>query len=73
MFFGAVKMTKNPDSDKYSYSGYGIGFNSWSFFILNFYFGENFIIFGVENSSSRLTDNRTKDILGPIQGLGILQ
>ena len=26
-FFGAVKLTKNADPDKYSYSGYGIGFD----------------------------------------------
>ena len=25
--FGAVKLTKNPDIDKYKYSGYGIGFD----------------------------------------------
>ena len=26
--FGAVKLTKNSDIDKYEYSGYGIGFDS---------------------------------------------
>ena len=26
--FGAVKLTKNNDPDKYGYSGYGIGFDS---------------------------------------------
>ena len=26
--FGAVKLTKNDDIDKYRYSGYGIGFDS---------------------------------------------
>ena len=30
--FGAVKITKNSDTDKYSYSGYGIGFDSRSLF-----------------------------------------
>ena len=25
--FGAVKLTKNADFDKYKYSGYGIGFD----------------------------------------------
>ena len=33
--FGAVKLTKNADPDKYSYSGYGIGFNSCSLFSIN--------------------------------------
>ena len=28
--FGAVKLTKNADSDKYKYTGYGIGFHSRS-------------------------------------------
>ena len=26
--FGAIKLTKNSDIDKYEYAGYGIGFNS---------------------------------------------
>ena len=25
--FGAVTLTKNPDIDKYKYSGYGVGFD----------------------------------------------
>ena len=30
--YGSVKLTKNPDFDKYKYSGYGIGFDTrWSF------------------------------------------
>ena len=28
--FGAVKLSKNDDSDKYRYSGYGIGFDARS-------------------------------------------
>ena len=47
--FGAVKLTKNPDPDKYSYSGYGIGFDSRSLFsVPNFDWGKNVLIFGVE-------------------------
>ena len=30
--FGAVKLTKNADLDKYGYSGYGIGFDARSQF-----------------------------------------
>ena len=30
--FGAVKLTKNADIDKYGYSGYGIGFDRRSRF-----------------------------------------
>ena len=32
--FGSGKLTKNRDSDKYKYSGYNIGFDSWSEFSL---------------------------------------
>ena len=32
--FGAVKLTKNADPDKYKYSGYGIGFDLQSEFLL---------------------------------------
>ena len=30
--FGAVKLTKNPEIDKYGYSGYGIGFDGKNIF-----------------------------------------
>ena len=72
--FGAVKLTKNADIDKYGYSGYGTGFDrtsSFSFPIGGF--GQNVIIFGVDMSSSDHIDNKKKNILilgkGPIQGL----
>ena len=62
--FGAVKLTKNADPDKCFYSGYGIGFDFRSCFLIpNFNWGKNVSIFGVENSSSTQTDNRKKDIL----------
>ena len=47
--FGAVKLTKNADIDKYGYSGYGIGFDkhgSFSFPVTGL--GRNVIIFGVD-------------------------
>lgn len=31
-FFGAVRLTKNADPDKYSYSGYGIRHDTHAFF-----------------------------------------
>ena len=44
-----VKITKNADPDKYSYSGYGVGFDSYSLFsIPTFDWGKNVIIFGVD-------------------------
>ena len=75
--FGAVKITKNADVDKYKYSGYGIGFDGRGVFTHpKGSFGNNAIIFGVDMSSSVHIDNKGKDILilgkGPMQGLGIL-
>ena len=72
--FGAVKLTKNADIDKYGYSGYGTGFDRTSSFSFpSGGFGQNLIIFGVNMSSSDHIDNKKKKILilgkGPIQGL----
>ena len=62
--FGAVKLTKNADIDKYGYSGYGIGFDRHgSFSFPGTGLGRNVIIFGVDMSSSTKIDNRKKDIL----------
>ena len=61
--FGAVKLPKNVDPDKSSYSEYGIGFDSRSLFsVPNFDWGENVFVFGVENSSSAHVDNRKKNL-----------
>ena len=47
MFIGAVTLTKNADSDKYKYSGYGTGFDRRSSFSFpGGGFGKNIIIFG---------------------------
>ena len=68
--FGVVQLTKNTDPDKYSYSGYGIGFDSRSHFSApNFNWGKNIVIFGVANSSSVHIDNKKKDILVLGKGL----
>ena len=72
--FGAVSLTKNADIDKYEYSGYGIGFDSYRFFSHpSGGTGRNLIMFGVEMSSSTKIDNTKKDILirgkGPTQRL----
>ena len=36
--FGAVKLSKDNDPEKYSYSGYGIGLDSCSLFLVCYYF-----------------------------------
>ena len=71
--FGSVKLTRNPDINKYGYSGYGIGFDRNTSFSVGNETGKNVIIFGVDMSSSTKIDNRKIDILilgiGPTQGL----
>ena len=71
--FGAVSLSKHADTDQYKYSGYGIGFDRKGEFTFGNAFGRNYIIFGVDMSSSVHVDNKKKDILilgkGPTQGL----
>ena len=58
-------MTKNADPNKYSYSEYGIGFDTCGTFPLPDGSGlrKNAIIFGVDNTSSVHADNTKKEIL----------
>ena len=67
-------MTKNVDTDKYGYSGYGIEFDRRSSFLFpRGGFDQNVLIFGVDMSFSAHIDNKKKDMLvlgkGPTQGL----
>ena len=63
-FFGTVKLTKNVNPNKFSYSWYGIGFDSSSFFsIPNLDHGENVLNFGVDMSLSVHANNKIKNIL----------
>ena len=72
--FGAVKLTKNAENDKYKYSPYGNGFDRRGFYSSGNEIGRNVIIFGLDMNSSLYIDNKGKDILilekGPTQGLG---
>ena len=58
--FGAVKLTKKFDFDKYKYFGYGIGIDVNGVFLLHdrSRFGEKIIIFGVDMSSSVHNDSK---------------
>ena len=71
--FGGVKLTKNADPDKYSYSDYGIGFDTREYDSLTDGSVGKSVIFEVDMSSSMHIDNTGKDILilskGPTQGL----
>ena len=73
--FGALRLTKKTEIDKYRYSGYGIGFDGHGFYLhLSGGTGKNAIIFRVDMGLSTMIDNKGKDILilgeGPTQGLG---
>ena len=73
--FGAVKITKNADIRKYNYLGYGIGFDSQTFYNHpSGGIGRYAIIFGADMSSSANTANKEKNILilgeSSVQGLG---
>ena len=63
--FGAVKLTKNADIDKYKYSRYGIGFDSRGSFFTHpgGGYGRNVIIFEADLNSFTIANNRTRSIL----------
>ena len=71
--FGAVKLTKNADIDKFGYFGYGIGFNRHGSFSFGNRVGKNVMMFGVDMSLLTKIDNRKKDtlILGKGQTQGV--
>ena len=63
-YFGAFKITKSSDIDRYQYSGYGIGFDSkGTFSYPTGSFGQNAIVFGTDLSSSMHATNRANNIL----------
>ena len=62
--FGAVKLTKHSDVDKYKYFGYGTGFDSRGSFTHPVGgYGRNDIVFGADLSSSTHANNKTRSIL----------
>ena len=62
--FGAIKLIKNADADKYKYSEYGIGFNSRSRFSHpSGGDGKNVIIFGADLSTSANANNKLNNAL----------
>ena len=59
--FGAVKLTKNNDRDKYADSDFSIGFDvPLQFLWSDSSWGKSVVIFGVDNSSSVHVDNKKK-------------
>ena len=67
--FGAMKLTKNSDIEKYEYTGYRIGSDSkGTFSHPSGGAGVNVVIFGADMSSSVRANNTAKSILIPGEG-----
>ena len=70
--FGSMQITKNGDTSKYKYKGYGICFDEGGMFSIgNINNGRNFLIFGVHESSLVHTNNKANNIF--IMGDGFVQ
>ena len=70
--FGSMQITKNADTSKYKYKGYGICFDEGGTFgIGNINNGRNVLIFGVHESSLVHTNNKANNIF--IMGDGFVQ
>ena len=70
--FGKIKMTKNDVTDRYKYQGHGLRFDlSRIFSHPDGGDGKNVVIFGVDMTSSKHANNKTKDVL--VLGHGRIQ
>ena len=61
--FRATNIAKNGNKNKWVYSGYGIAFDGKVEWIFGNDYDRNFIVFGVDNSSSSLADNLKNKVL----------
>ena len=72
VLFGAMEITKNADTSKYKYKGYGICFDEGgSFSTGNINNGRNVLIFGVDESYLIHSNNKANNIF--VMGDGIVQ
>ena len=70
--FGSIQITKNADTSKYEYKGYGICFNEGGTFSKgNITNGRNVLIFGVHESSLTHANNKANNIF--VMGDGFVQ
>ena len=61
--FGAMQITKNTDTSKYKYKGYGICFDEGELFSIgNINNGRNVLIFGVHENSVIHSNNKANNI-----------
>ena len=75
LFGAAMEITKNANTSKYKYKGYGICFDKvGSFSEGSINNGRNVLIFGVHESSLLHSNNKANNIYvmgkGPVQGIG---
>ena len=61
--FGAIKLTKDADIDKYKYSEYWFDARGFFTFSDGSEIGKNLIILAVDMNSSVYNENKKKDIL----------
>ena len=70
--FGGITLTRNIDTSKYKYEGYGICFDEGGTFIMgNISDGRNVLIFGVHENSLVHTGNKNNNIY--VMGYGFVQ
>ena len=70
--FGSIQITKNAETSKYKYEGYGICFDEGgTFSIGNITNGRNVLIFGVHESSLTHANNKANNIF--VMGDGFVQ
>ena len=70
--FGGIKLTKNTDTSKYKYEGYGICFDEGGTFSMgNISDGRSVLIFGVHENSLVHTGNKNNNIY--VMGDGFVQ
>ena len=67
--FGAMQITKNADTSKYKYKGYGICFDEGGLFSIgNINNGHNVLIFGVHENSVIHSNNKANNIFIMVDG-----
>ena len=67
--FGAMQITKNADTSKYKYKGYGICFDEGGLFSIgNINNGRNVLIFGVHENSVIHSNNKANNIFIMVDG-----
>ena len=76
VLFGSMQITRNADTSKYKYKGYGICFDEGCMFSIgNINNGRNVLIFGVHESSLVHTNNKANNIFimsnGFVQGINM--